>query len=72
MTVTKMIIIAQNDRYPSRKWPLVDNTTKMTVMHQIRKITVILVLNNKNDRYTKSEIIGHLAENNKNDLYSSN
>ena len=41
MTVTEMIIIAQNDRYPSRKWPLFDNTTKMTVMHQIRKITVI-------------------------------
>ena len=72
MTVTKMIIIAQNDRYPSRKWPLFDNTTKISVIHQIRKITAILVLDDKNDRYTKSEIIGHLAENNKNDRYSSN
>ena len=69
--MTKMTdMFDQNDRY-RLKWPLsitkmtviflFDNTSKMTVIHRIQKITVILVLNDQNDRYTKSEIIGNFC-----------
>ena len=50
------VIHDENDRYF-----LFDNTNKMTVIHRIQKISVILVLNDQNDRYTKSEIIGNFA-----------
>ena len=63
--MTKMTdIFDQNDRYQNDrcqpKWPL--SITKMTVIHQFqKKITLILVLNDQNDRYLKSEIIGHFG-----------